>query len=79
LAAVAAVQRKGKGKRIVCQGCLQTVEEIDPASIGRLLGFDQPEDANPRAFECKQCEAIIFETELVNGEFIPPQFRSPRL
>jgi hypothetical protein len=60
-----------------CMGCGKRVERLTEEAAERLRAWDSVERpaVAASAFECSRCEAVIFEDELVLGQFIPPQLR----
>lgn len=71
------VGTRDAAKGMVCEGCGGRVRQLTERDSGRLLrGFLDGHTASIRAFECVPCEAIIYSDELINGRFVPPQFRA---
>ena len=58
---------------MVCQVCGTQVLMLNQNTADGLRGFSMTEE-HIRAFECKGCQAIIFEDELIDGTFIPPNW-----
>ena len=71
--AVLAAEVAMMGGGMKCQGCKGTVSRLDYQTSLRLRGGE--EWLLPPAYECPRCQVIIFEAELQEGRFVPPQFR----
>jgi hypothetical protein len=56
-----------------CMGCGHPVLEVPRKDADHLSAMEGRDFA--RAYECDSCRCLIFEDELVEGRFIPPQFR----
>jgi hypothetical protein len=62
---------------VICQGCGKRARELVQDDARKLRQhFIEAVPVTARAFECVQCEVIIYEDEFVLGEFVPTQFRN---
>jgi hypothetical protein len=61
----------------ICAGCGRVTEEI-PQETADLLARLEGREGSHSAYGCQKCEVVIFEDELVEGEFVPHDFRPLR-
>jgi hypothetical protein len=59
---------------IRCELCHRPVSEVEQGWADRLSALEGKQ-VGRRAFECKICEALMFEDELDDGRFAPKQPR----
>ena len=55
---------------MLCAGCGREVARLDDAEVKLLLEAEEREVA-VGAYECSNCEVVLFEDELKNGRFLP--------
>ncbi|MDA4134548.1 MAG: hypothetical protein OK441_03150 [Thaumarchaeota archaeon] len=59
---------------IRCELCHRPVSEVEQGWANRLSALEGKQPGR-KAFECKVCEALIFEDEMDDGRFAPQQPR----
>ena len=63
---------------IRCEGCGWNAKPVDEMVAQRLDALEHRDDEEDHparvAYECKHCEAVIFEDEFTDGKFVPPQY-----
>jgi hypothetical protein len=57
-----------------CELCHHPVSKVEQAWADRLSALEGKPPGR-RAYECRLCEALIFEDEMKNGQFAPKQPR----
>jgi len=60
-----------------CEACGGMAEELarGDAQMLRLKSLDEA-IVTPRAFECAQCEVVIYTDEFTFGKFVPPLLKN---
>ena len=57
-----------------CQGCNREVIKLSQSEANQIRKLESSDIGIP-AFECRTCQIIIFEDELTEGRFVPPEYR----
>lgn len=60
--------------RIFCAICKREAQEVSQ-DFADLLAKLEGRAPGEKAYECSICEAMIYESELVDGRFVPKQPR----
>ncbi len=47
---------------------------IDQPEADILKRLEESPDSGVRAFECSNCQVVVFEDELIEGRFVPSEF-----
>jgi hypothetical protein len=58
-----------------CHGCGGEVVQVGQKEADKLRELESPDGRGRIALECRNCEVVLFEDELIGQKFVPPEFR----